>query len=128
MLAQLTDSLTPVNLGVLCIGLSAIIWGLRNAVGFWHDLKDKPSGADAIAKALEMFATKAEVDRLSREVGKVDSDLQSLKKDITNNGEVRKNHILAVIDGVRKENSTQIESLHKRIDELPLKIKELLNL
>ena len=91
-------------------------------------MKDKPTGSEALAEALKLFATKSEVQSVAKDVEAVDAELKALKTEIVQNGEARKNHILGVIDGVRKESAAQAESIHKRIDDLPLKIKELLNL
>lgn len=67
-----------------------------------------------------------EIDRVDRRVTEVDNDLKKFKQAVLDNGEARKNFIVAHVDSVRRELSNEIGNVHKRMDNFPDKLIALL--
>lgn len=64
---------------------------------------------------------RAEVARLESQIAAVDRDVKELRKEINTNGELRKNHMIAHIDDVRRELDRKIEAVARAQTEQLLK-------
>lgn len=65
----------------------------------------------ALVAIISFFATRNEVLDLKARVDKTETSLEQVRRDIIENGEVRKNFIIQHVDDVRRELDTKINNL-----------------
>ena len=77
-------------------------------------------------KSAVEYATKGEVQVVAAEVQAVDADLKNLRKEITENGEKRRQSIEAKVETLAKENHKHTENVRKelsdKIDAMPSQV------
>lgn len=116
---QLPDASHFSSIGWVCVILVAIMAGINQGVDLYNKLKDRPTGAEALATAQGNFATQGALASL-------EAKIESQRKD----SEASRARIYETMDKQRKELDVKIselkESLGDKIEVLPDRVISIL--
>jgi hypothetical protein len=117
MLSQISASSA---LTVVCTVIMAVCAIVMVVVAFRRNTRREVALLDDYATTRQLDDVKTGVAEVKADVAKVNTDLQQFKKSVNDNGEIRKNTMLAHIEDVRTKLNDKIdrqtELLNRKID------------
>lgn len=130
MFAEISNSLPEpghfASIGWVCVIVVAIIAGVRQVLGLWHDIKERPTGAEALQEARTVFASKEDLKRLEGEFRR-HQELEAREAALRRKGiydrlDRSREEVLQRMDDTRKELEDKLKDVHSRVDTIPDRI------
>ncbi len=114
------------SIGWVCVSIVAIIAGVRQVLGLWHDIKEKPTGAEVLQKSHTMFASKEEFKRLEEEFRRHQEfelrEAELRRKGVYDRLDKSREEVLQRVDDTRRELEDKLKVVHARVDTIPDRI------
>jgi vacuolar-type H+-ATPase subunit I/STV1 len=131
MLAEISQSFLPepmgfASIGWVCVSVVAIIAGIRQGIGLVRDIKERPTGAEALREAHSVFASKADLKKLEEEFRRHQEfelrEAELRRKGIYDRLDKSREEVLQRMDDTRKELEDKLKVVHARVDTIPDRI------
>lgn len=128
MLAQVTNNNLPdpslfSSIGWVCVILVCIVVGTNAVLDLWHKIQAKPTGADALKEANEIFAEKKRLEKLEldfahyKEITEREAAIR--RKGIYDKIDRSREEVLQRVDDTRKELEDKLKDVNARVDTIP---------
>lgn len=129
MIAEVANSLPVLEpnhfmaIGWVCVSVVAIIAGVRQVLGLWHEIKDRPTGAEVRLEAQGMYASKEEFKRLEEEFRRHQEfelrEAELRRKGVYDRLDKSREEVLQRVDDTRRELEDKLKVVHARVDTIP---------
>ncbi|HEY1170246.1 MAG TPA: hypothetical protein VGH19_02645 [Verrucomicrobiae bacterium] len=114
------------SIGWVCVSVVAIIAGVRQVLGLWHEIKDRPTGAEVLKEANGTFASKEEFKRLEEEFRRHQEfelrEAELRRKGVYDRLDKSREEVLQRVDDTRRELEDKLKVVHARVDTIPDRI------
>jgi len=113
-------------IGWVCVSTVAIIAGVRQVLGLWHDIKEKPTGAEVLQKSHTMFVSKDVFNKLEEEFRRHQEfelrEAELRRKGVYDRLDKSREEVLQRVDDTRRELEDKLKVVHARVDTIPDRI------